>query len=225
MKKEAGDHGTVAELVRRYGLRTFLEERHDAHIRIARMKKGTVLIRQGEEVPFLYILLEGRTSVYQIRSNGRQILLNTCEAGSTLGEVELFCRRPAMDFVELTQDSLLLAIPMDYCRSELLKDPPFLLRVAGLLAENLYKVETNTAINLSLELEDKVISYILSVEREGFFTLELKTLPATFGTTYRHLLRVLKKFRESGYIETEGKGYRILDREGMTQREYEAYIL
>lgn len=225
MKKEGLKQETVAELARRYGLRDILDERHDPHIQVKRLRKGTILIRQGEEVPFLYLLLEGETSIYQVRSNGKQITLNACGAGSTLGEVELLCRRPAMDFVELTQDCLLFAIPMDYSRAELLKDLPFLRRVADILAENLYKVETNTAINLSLELEDKVASYILGVEREGFFALDLKTLPATFGTTYRHLLRVLKKFKESGCIASEGKGYRILDRKGMMAREYESYIL
>lgn len=225
MKKEEVEQETVAQLVQRYGLREFLEDRHDAYIQVMRRKRGTILIRQGEEVPFLYLLLEGRTSIYQVRSNGKQILLNTCEAGSTLGEVELFCSRPAMDFVELTEDSLLLAIPMNYCRAELLKDPPFLRRVANILAENLYKVETNTAINLSLELEDKVVSYILSVEKDGFFALDLKTLPSTFGTTYRHLMRVLKKFKECGYIGAKGGGYCILDRKSMMDREYEAYIL
>lgn len=225
MDQEAEGRETVAQLAQRYGLREVLNERHDPYVQVKRMERGTVLIHQGEEVAFLYFLLEGDTSIYQVRSNGKKIVLNTCGAGSTLGEVELLCRRPAMDFVELTRDSLLFALPMDYCRAQLLKDPPFLRRVADILAENLYKVETNTAINLSLELEDKVVSYILSVEREGVFTLDLKTLPATFGTTYRHLLRVLKKFRESGYIAPEGKGYRILDREGMTAREYESYIL
>ncbi|MCI9264600.1 MAG: cyclic nucleotide-binding domain-containing protein [Oscillospiraceae bacterium] len=225
MKKEAGEREMVLELIRRHGLMEYLDERHVSHIQVKRMKKGTILIRQGEEVPFLYLLLEGKTSVYQVRRNGKQILLNTCEEGSMLGEVELLCRRPAMDFVELTSDGLMLAIPMDYCRAELLKDPPFVLRAAHMLAENLYKVEVNTAINLSLELEDKVASYILSVEREGVFELDLKTLPATFGTTYRHLMRVLKKFREAGYIEAKDGKYRIVDRRSMMEREYEAYIL
>ena len=83
MKKEVVEQETVAQLVQRYGLREFLEDRHDAYIQVMRRKRGTILIQQGEEVPFLYLLLEGRTSIYQVRSNGKQILLNTCEEGST----------------------------------------------------------------------------------------------------------------------------------------------
>ena len=39
MKKEVVEQETAAQLVQRYGLREFLEDRHDAYIQVMRCKR------------------------------------------------------------------------------------------------------------------------------------------------------------------------------------------
>ncbi len=80
-------------------------------------------------------------------------------------------------------------------------------------------------INLSLNLEDRVSSYILSIEQNGYFEINLKELSDILGTTYRHLLRILKKFKEMNIISSNGNVYHIEDKEKLSNHNLDNFIL
>jgi signal-transduction protein with cAMP-binding, CBS, and nucleotidyltransferase domain len=51
------------------------------------MKKGDVLLHQGDAGDYLIILLDGTIRVSMVASNGREIILDYLEPGSVVGEV------------------------------------------------------------------------------------------------------------------------------------------
>ena len=53
------------------------------------MKKGQVLMLQGDPGDFLVILLTGNARVTMVASNGREITLDYADPGDVLGEIAL----------------------------------------------------------------------------------------------------------------------------------------
>jgi cyclic nucleotide-binding domain protein len=54
----------------------------------------------------------------------------------------------------------------------------------------------------------------LNSEEENIFQLSPSILASRFGTSYRHVQRVIKQFIDQGIIEKEAfKTYRILERQ------------
>jgi CRP/FNR family transcriptional regulator, cyclic AMP receptor protein len=53
------------------------------------MKKGDVVMHQGDPGDFLVILLDGTLRVSMVASNGREIILDYLEPGSVIGEIAI----------------------------------------------------------------------------------------------------------------------------------------
>lgn len=215
---------SIDQIIVNYKLQDYIHNEHYAQIDLVELKKDTILFHQDEFPEYFYIFLEGKLRVYQICSNGKMIILNTCKQPKILGEVELLSNQPTLSYVDLIKDSKLLQIPMDYCRNVMLKDMDFLTKTSLNLAKALYRTQRNNVINLSLSLEDRLASYILALEKDGYFEVDLKELSAMLGTTYRHIQRVFSKFRDLGYVTVHDHGYLITNLEGLENHNLDDYI-
>lgn len=215
----------ISKTIFQFHLDDFILEKHYEHIELVELKKDTIILHQDEYADYFYIFLEGKIRIYQISSNGKMIILYTTEQPEILGELELISKHPILSYVDLVKDSKLIRIPITYCRNVMLKDIHFLSRISFNLAQSLYRIERNSVINLSLNLEDRVSSYILSIEQNGYFEINLKELSDILGTTYRHLLRILKKFKEMNIISSNGNVYHIEDKEKLSNHNLDNFIL
>lgn len=202
----------IKEILKDNNLDSAIDEVHYSHISIAKLKKGTHIFMQQEEPDSLFILLKGKIRIYQVQSNGKMWVLNIIDQFRILGDLELITHRPTLNSIDLLSDSEFMVIPMKYCRDVLLKDIRFLKVITTNLAEALYQVETNSAITTLFSLEKRVFSYILSIENDGYFEIDLKNLPDLFGTSYRHFLRVISKLREEKIIERNNNGFILIDK-------------
>jgi CRP-like cAMP-binding protein len=65
-------------------LQDLLERAH-----VCPMKKGDVVMHQGDPGDFLVVLIDGTLRVSMVASNGREIILDYLEPGSVIGEIAL----------------------------------------------------------------------------------------------------------------------------------------
>ncbi len=91
---------------------------------------GDVLIRAGELVPALYIVLDGILKVR--RPDGIEVA--KLAAGEILGEMSLIEKRPPNVDVAAEGEARLLAVSQDILRRRLEDDPPFAARFYRALA-------------------------------------------------------------------------------------------
>jgi len=100
----------------------------------------TVLIRERTPIDSLYIVLDGKLSVFVGGSNGKHIA--TLLAGEILGEISFVDSHPPSASVVAMQDSEVFSIPREKLSAKLLKDQGFAARfyraVATFLADRLY---------------------------------------------------------------------------------------
>lgn len=103
---------------------------------------GTVLIREGQPIDALYILLDGRlaVSVGSLKAEPVAVLFS----GEVVGEISFVDSRPPMASVAAIEDSHVLAVRRDTLLARIARDPAFAARfykaLAGFLADRLRTV-------------------------------------------------------------------------------------
>lgn len=85
------------------------------------VEPGTVLIREGESIDAMYIVIDGRLEVVL----GNDTRVATLGAGEIVGEMSLIEKRPPSASVVAVEESRVLAIPQDAIREMLKKDQAF----------------------------------------------------------------------------------------------------
>jgi len=96
------------------------------------MVPGTILVREGQSVNALYILLDGTLEVSGTGVGGNQAVRLGC--GEVVGEVSLVDGRPASATVTAGTRAVVLAIPRAELTAKLESDPKFAARFYRSLA-------------------------------------------------------------------------------------------
>ena len=109
-----------------------------------RIPAKTILIREGEPIETLYIVLEGLLSVTDVELGGQEIA--QLQAGEVIGEISLIDSRPPAATVTAVRDSVLLAISKQQLLVKLAWDTSFAARfyraIAIFLADRLRSTVT-----------------------------------------------------------------------------------
>lgn len=82
------------------------------HLSLVEKKKGQVLVRQGRQHPFAYILLKGAARSFYHKDG---VEVNTWFAfeGDSVGSFQNYRNAPARESVEILEESLLIAVDLN----------------------------------------------------------------------------------------------------------------
>ena len=75
------------------------------------LRRGDVLVRQGDEGDRAFVLLAGRLQAVREREDGSSNVVGDVAVGETVGEMSIFTGEPRSATVRAVRDSLLLALP------------------------------------------------------------------------------------------------------------------
>ena len=176
-------------------------------------QKGDYICTQGQAITELTYILSGRVKIVRSLFNGKEHILETLNQPQILGDVELMTNQPAGSSVIALEEVQAVQLPLNN-KEELLKDPVFLYQIGRNLAMALHKQGITASTNASYSVKERLATHILNSEEENIFQLSPSILASRFGTSYRHVQRVIKQFIDQGIIEKEAfKTYRILERQ------------
>jgi len=185
-------------------------------------RPGEVIFSQGEEASAFWVLLKGQVVVFRVGPDGREQILRIVHPGESFAEAAALSqgpfpasaramahsavvRFPAAEFARLLQDSPQLAINVILALSELLRG--------------------FTALVDALALRDvsaRVAKYLLDLAaRKGdeAVTLDIPkhVLAARLGTVSETLSRTLRRLRDQGVVQVNGRQIRILNRTALAR--------
>lgn len=176
-------------------------------------QKGDYICTQGQAITELTYILSGRVKIVRSLSNGKEHILEMLHQPQLLGDVELMTNQLAGSSVIALEDVQAVQLPLND-KESLLEDPVFLYQIGRNLAMALHKQGITASRNVSYPVRERLATHILSIEEEGNFQLSPSILAASFGTSYRHVQRVIKQFIDQGIIEKVAfKTYGILQRQ------------
>lgn len=176
-------------------------------------QKGDYICTQGQAITELTYILSGRVKIVRSLSNGKEHILEMPQQPQLLGDVELMTNQLAGSSVIALEEVQAVHLPLNN-KEALLKDPVFLYQIGRNLAMALHKQGITASTNASYSVKERLATHILNSEEENIFQLSPSILASRFGTSYRHVQRVIKQFIDQGTIEKEAfKTYRILEKQ------------
>ncbi|MDD3410996.1 MAG: cyclic nucleotide-binding domain-containing protein [Eubacteriales bacterium] len=183
---------------------------------LRRFSPGEALVRQGEPLTHLCLLLQGRARVYTLLPNGRTLLHALSREAGAIGDLELLQGRGTiMNNVQALSAGAMACIPLETCQSALMADPVMLRYLGGELAAKLCQSTRYAAQNMLYPLSARLAAYLGQTEPDGVFDESLIRVSEQLGVSYRHLLRTLHDFCARGLLERCPGGYRVLNAEAL----------
>lgn len=151
-----------------------------------RVPAGAVLIHEGREVEFVFIVLDGTLAVRSSTAAGKEIA--RLRVGEIVGEMSFVDARPPSASVVALEDSMVLSVPKSVL-SERLKKPEFAARFYRALAVFLANRLRNTVAQLGY---GKVAPGVDTIEREDEVGPTALESLAVAGARFDWMLRRLR---------------------------------
>lgn len=178
---------------------------------------GEWIIQEGMRPDYLFYVVEGRAKIYVTYQNGKVSLINFIYTNDYFGEMELLNEQYYTKGIQALTRTVCLAFPVRRCRQQLLEDPIFLRGLAKFLSEKATKMATKSAQSLTFPLEHRLADFILQTSDAGIYQEKHITVCDFLGVSYRHLLYVFAQFCDKGYLQKEGRYYRIQQYDALSE--------
>lgn len=196
----------------------YLEEHSIAHlfsfpieeyIEVHEYQRDEWIIQEGMRPDFLFYVIEGKAKIYVTHQNGKVSLLNFINANEYIGEMELLNDVYYSKGIQTSTKTICFALPFHRCRAQLLNDVIFLRELTKFLSIKATTMAAKYSQSLAFPLENRFADFILQTADEGIYKEKHVTVCDFLGVSYRHLLHVLAQFCDKGYLQKEGRYYRI----------------
>lgn len=176
--------------------------------------KNAIVINEGDDTDSLYVVLSGRVKAFVSGEDGREIVLNTIEAGDYFGELVLDGGRRAASIMTL-ESSRMFVMSADDVEKMLSAHPSFARDLIGRL---IGKVRSLSAKVQDLALKDVYGRFVRFVEeqavRQGGESvvperLTQQDIAARIGGSREMVSRIVRDLTAGGYISVKGKQIRV----------------
>ncbi|MBO5515327.1 MAG: Crp/Fnr family transcriptional regulator [Schwartzia sp.] len=198
------------------GLRAFLAS---GDVRRLSFPKGAAILREGETLRAIYILLSGSVQILKNTFSGRRILLSEIdEPGDMFGEVYFVLREPCGMTVEAVRDTELLAVSSAFFSidSNSPSGAGFLVQrnLMRVFARKAYFMHRKLQVLSSGGLRERLIRFLFQrMKPDGTAPLPMsrEQLADELAVTRPSLSRELSRLQKEAVLRLEGKTVRVLD--------------
>jgi CRP-like cAMP-binding protein len=183
------------------------------------MKKGDVLLHQGDGGDYLIILLDGTIRVSMVASNGREIILDYLEPGAVIGEIALLDGGERTASATALGEGKYLKLGAKAFRDVLEKHPSVGWRLLRVMARRLRNanntIESDRAYASGPRLA-RTLQRLMQKGAEGAalrLDLSQSELGAFAGISRENINRQLGAWSDAGIVSLESGRVRVLDRD------------
>lgn len=185
------------------------------------LQSGEVLISQDDQrSDFAAVLLSGSLKVGMVSPNGREIILNYCEAGEVVGEIAMLDNGPRTASVIAAEPSTVLVVPTPTFQAVALTCPASMLGLLRALAKIIRQlnmvVESDRTFSMAPRLA-RALLRLLDPDKPGDGKLRhnptQSDLGAFAGLARENVSRLLSDWEAKGVVERVGKEMYVRDHE------------
>lgn len=187
-----------------------------SHLKYKVFSKGSLILRQGQKLDAIYILVEGRTKVCHTTANGNTYLCAFTKAISVIGEVEFFHQQDVVSDIYALEDCLCFYIDISQYQF-IYNDLLFMRYLAYIATLKLCHSNLNNSISLNYPLENRLASYLIACQHENIIEENFVSVSEMIGSSYRQLQRILNDFCRKGYIIKIKRGKYKITNEAVLQ--------
>ncbi|MGE5627205.1 MAG: cyclic nucleotide-binding domain-containing protein [Solirubrobacterales bacterium] len=175
-------------------------------------KKDENIYKTGGQVTKCYFILSGIAKIYVDHENGRRSILDFAGSCCWLGELSLFGKEEDIKENKVLQEINCLEFDLQelqrLCRENAMVSFYFAAYISNKLVSRSYRMSEG----LNYPLNKRLAGFILKYQQQGIYEIPHTDAAEYLNVSYRHILYVMKEFRDLGILRKEKKqGYRIVD--------------
>jgi len=185
-------------------------------------KASQMIFQENDPGEGFYGIVQGKVKIFKSSPLGKEHILHIFGPGEIFAEVAVFAGRNFPANALCLEDTKLLFFPRRQFRRLIGENPDLGLNLLGLLSMRLRSMVAKVE-ELSLkEVPARMATHLLLI-RENLgrdqFDLDLNKsqLAGFLGTIPETLSRVIRKMKEEGFIEINGKQVKLLDVPGLEE--------
>ncbi len=177
--------------------------------------KNTVIINEGDASDSLYVIIAGRVKVFLSDEDGKEVILNTQEAGDYFGELALIDEAPRSASVMTLDDSKMSIVSKRDFEDCLVRHPQIALLVIKGLTKRLRNLTDNVKSLALMDVYGRVARTLLSLatDEDGKLVvnqrLTQRDIASMVGASREMVSRILKDLSVGGYITVDKKSITI----------------
>jgi CRP-like cAMP-binding protein len=175
------------------------------------LDKGYYLCREGFELNYVTIILEGICKVTRQQENGNIMSFGFYNNDGIIGDLETVSDSNIASTSVVTISKLKgIRIPLKKSKELMKSNLNYSNLLAKYLAQKLYSSSHQTTQNILLPLEERLTMYLVNTYPNKIFEGNLVQISQELGTSYRHLLRTIKKLKDENKLIPTNKKKRYI---------------
>jgi CRP/FNR family cyclic AMP-dependent transcriptional regulator len=179
--------------------------------------KGRVFYTPDDVGEVIFLLKQGRVSLYRLTPDGRKLTVATLDAGTCFGEMGLLGQGMYGCYAEAATDCLLCVMSRSDLQALMRRNPEVAIRLLDVLGKRLLEREQDLE-QLAFRGIPARLAALLLREADAFGTVTGRShqdLAERLGTYRETVSQTLGRFRAEGLVAVEPKRIRLLDPEGL----------
>lgn len=185
--------------------------------------KGSVILFEDDPGDSLFVVREGRVKVVLVAEDGREVILGILGVGEHFGELSLIDDQPRSAHVVAMEESSLLVLRRDDFRRRVEQNPAVAWALLIELSRRLRRADEKIGSLVLLDVPGRIARLILDAAAEGGSDLIDKplthqTIAHVIGASRETVSRAMREFVEAGWISTEKRRIKVLDRAALEKR-------
>jgi CRP-like cAMP-binding protein len=210
-------NGKKQHYLKKYSIAHLFSFSIEEFIEVREYIRDEWIIQEGMRPDFLFYVIEGKAKIYVTHQNGKVSLINFINANDYIGEMELLNEVYYTKGIQASTKTICFAFPFHSCRAQLLEDVTFLRELTKFLSIKATQMAAKYSQSLAFPLENRLADFILQTADKAIYKEKHVTVCDFLGVSYRHLLHVLAQFCEKGYLQKEGRHYRIRQYQSLSE--------
>jgi len=172
--------------------------------------RGSAVMREGDAVDCLYVIVSGRLKVMVGEADGKETILNILGPGEFFGEMGLIDGNPRSASVVAVEPCELLALTKHAFRKVLVENTDLAMAVMRVLVRRLREADRKIGSLAMLDVYGRVARLLLdmseSVDGRRVVTRRIskQDIAKMIGASREMVHKVMKDLQVSGYIEVQG---------------------
>lgn len=185
--------------------------------------KASVILFEADPGDAFFIVRTGRVKVVRMHDDGREVILGMLGAGDHFGELALIDNQPRSAHVVAMEDTSLLVLRPEDFRSRVEQSPEVAWALLTELSRRLRRADEKIGSLVLLDVPGRIAQLILNAADEAGSDLIEKplthqTIAHVIGASRETVSRAMREFVEAGWIDTEKRRIRVLDRAALAKR-------
>jgi CRP-like cAMP-binding protein len=189
--------------------------------RLILLERNDSVFFEQEPADSLYVVHAGRIGIATSRHDDREAILALMEPGDVFGEMSLLDDQPRTATARALEPSACLSVPYGPVRGLFKDNPAALLEVVRMLAGRLRVADEQIADAAFLDITGRTAKRLLEASRgrdEFHLPVTQEELAAMVGASRERVNKALSAFQRLGWLEVDGRTYRINDRAALALR-------